>query len=254
MKENIENNIKNISLPFSDKELEKYFGNFDKFLFRINYKESLKNLESNSIIYTYLENCNIQNSLIYNYELDKNFEDFVLEYVKRDSEIIIPLLSELWIEMLLKDNSDYKPLENNDYNNFVSSFINHNGKILNSIKDLFYSINIFMEYLIVKENKNIENKIKSADKRSIKNDGLGVNVVSLRDSLRFYNFMALNNRDNIYNYEEFNIPCLNGYSILYPFSNGNTPYAMMIIYNEYYRNPEKIKKIFEKIKANSRND
>ena len=45
--------IINITLPLSDSDIEKYFGHFNEYYFRIDYGNSLDNLKTNDKIYTY---------------------------------------------------------------------------------------------------------------------------------------------------------------------------------------------------------
>ena len=242
MKNNLD--IKNIILPLSDSDIEKYFGHFNEYIFRIDYGNSLDNLKTNDKIYTYLENCGFNNILVWDYIFNEDFEKFLLEYVKQDRPITIPLLSELWVSILLKDADRTM---NPNVLEFIKSFRNKYKQEIEDIKDLLYSINIYIEALIVKEDKSIQKTIEDAEEKELKKTSIDINAISIRDSISFYKFMINNKRDKVYKYKEFTIPCYNGYSLLYPFSNGNTPYANMIIYNEMVRNPDKMQKVLNTI-------
>lgn len=236
--------IINITLPLSDSDIEKYFGHFNEYYFRIDYGNSLDNLKTNDKIYTYLENCGFNNILLWDYIFDKDFEKFLLKYVKQDRPITIPILSELWISILWKDIDNSM---NPKCLKFIKEFRKKYKQEIKDIKDLLYSINIYMEALIVKENKDIQKIIDNAEKKELKETSIDINAIALMDSISFYKFMINNKRDKVYKYKEFTIPCYNGHSLLYPFSNGNTPYANMIIYNEAVRNPDKIQKALDTI-------
>ena len=157
--------IINITLPLSDSDIEKYFGHFNEYYFRIDYGNSLDNLKTNDKIYTYLENCGFNNILLWDYIFDKDFEKFLLKYVKQDRPITIPILSELWISILWKDIDNSM---NPKCLKFIKEFRKKYKQEIKDIKDLLYSINIYMEALIVKENKDIQKIIDNAEKKELK--------------------------------------------------------------------------------------
>lgn len=209
-----------VSLPFSDEELDKYFDNIESYYFLIDLKNSsYKNSKILTYIYNSGMNCDI---LLDNFDCD--LEELALEYVKTDKLMNLSSLNELWVTILIASiNKSYFQTKNEEYKKFISDFISTHQDIINEILLMFTSLKSMLI-------KTLLNDIDGDNEKKItkKFTQIGRNVISLRNSINFWNvFALLEYKEDYENYEEFHDNSFEGKKIAFFFINEFNPLSLI---------------------------
>lgn len=220
-----------ITLPLSEDEISKYMGDFDKLDFSLDYANTRKNM-SNEQILNYISNCDIKNIRIINFELNDDFMDLLIQYVKFDRELDIPVLSEHWNAILAIKQAYYTVPE---YQEFMDTFKLKYSKYIEEINSFFYSVHKMLCNVIVPSDKDLEEEIKSSDNRKL--ELVGPNVVSISKNSRFWSYIGMLKMDKMYVFDEFINPIMNGNTLVSYFLSDCTPYKAMYSYNKLIVDP-----------------
>lgn len=215
------------TLPFDSNTLYSISQFLEKYLFTIDYKESIKNFnDDNEKFLNYIKNCNMK-VLLENYDYDELFADLLLQYVKLDRRLNIAALSDTWVEILYTDND--KNIKNQGLLDFIKSFRSKYKDTIKEINDFFYSMNIQLSKLIT------ETEEEPKDMISLKE--VNCNVVSISNGVQFYTYIA-NVEGTNNSYEEFYKPVMDGNTLVSYFLTKSGPYKAMYIYNQLILHPE----------------
>lgn len=255
-----------ISLPLSQDKIIKYIDEFkDKDTVFVVNNIGTTNMEPHKIL-TFFANCEINNvgiSTIFNDNFDNILEVYpklVKEYLSFDryypitsinNDLYSILLKRLnyydgldFLSTLFKDNNGRKYIDRqNKLNDAISDICKDQ---LNELDEFFYSFSQIMSNMIDPNDKELDKKIKNADNNKLKY--CNINIASLAiDESHFSIYLGLLNKDKMYIYDEFTKPCIEGESIPFKILKDFTLFQMMMNYNDYYRNPEKFTKKFNKV-------
>ena len=207
----------NIKIPFTEEELDKYFDTIEDYYFIISLKNSeYKDNKILNYIYNTGMTCDIDLSEC-EYE---DIEKILLSYIKTNKIISIPSLNILWLKIILSYALNEKT---NDL--FISHFIKNNEEIILNLIEILYCLKIFLLNIIFEKTINAENK-------DIKD--IGNNFISLRDDPEFWEVISI--IDNLelkyYFYNQFEIPCFDGYKIAHYFYDEFTPFCIIKLCSE----------------------
>lgn len=201
----------NITLPFSDEEIDKYFYDIDNYFFNINYDKT--ELKGQALI-NYIANSNMKCNICFN-ESSTGLEELLAEYIKTNRIVSIPSLNQLWNEIILSYllNDSGAPDKEN--------FIKNNQELMNEV--VFY-----LEQLMIALNLMIEKEEYSQDGREeLTFELIGNNIISIKNDNLFWEIM------NILPYPEKEYYCpmfreyvYDGYTILYHFLNDFNPFGI----------------------------
>lgn len=237
-------------LPFTAEQLETVADLFDKATFSIDYKESIKNFDNdNNKFLNYIANCNIYQVLIVNYDLDEDFSKLLIEYVKFDRELYIPVLSDVFLSILF---DTYPGIKKQAFIDFIKTFKSKYRDTCIEANNFFYSINKILSNLIDPTAKELEEEIRNA--KSAKMSRIGPNIVSLSHAVLFYNYIATVDEGPMRMYEEFTKPVMNGNTLVSYFIQQPGPYKVLYTYNQMILHPEikeNIQKQLDEINASN---
>lgn len=221
-------------VPFSKEVLSQVIDIFDKASFYIDYEESIKNFNyDNKKFLDYLTNCNMYQILLVNYKLDDKFANLLIQYMKFDRELFIPVLSDVCVSILF---DTYPGIKKQEFKDFIKTFKSKYKEILQEANNFFFSINKVLSNLIDPTNKELEEEIKNA--KDAKLTLLGPNVISLSRSVLFYNYIVSLENDTMKMYDEFIKPVMNGNTLVSYFMQQPNPYKAMYMYNQMILHPE----------------
>ena len=106
-------------IPFSQDQLEKVMDLFQKATFTIDYKGSIGNFNNdNEKFLNYIANCNILQVLLVNYELDEQFADLLIKYMKFDRYLYIPALADVSLSLLY---DTYPGIKKQEFKDFIKA-------------------------------------------------------------------------------------------------------------------------------------
>lgn len=243
-----EDKIVEVALPIEKEDMVKLFNHLSEYTFSIDYKKSLDNLKSNNKILTYIANCEMINTLLREYEYDDNLEDLLLEYIKFDRPVSVPILSDIWCSIL---NNKDKYISDEKLLDFIKLFRENHKDIIDECNSFFYSLKKALENIIVPTAKDLEDKIAVAEPNKLKL--CGINIVSLEDAVDFYQYIGHLDLGKIYLYDEFVHNVLNGMSVTYHFITEDPFFRNLYIYNKFNSNPKeetkKLKAILDKLNS-----
>ena len=221
-------------VPFSEEVLSQVIDIFDKASFYIDYEESIKNFNyDNKKFLDYLTNCNMYQILLVNYKLDDKFANLLIQYMKFDRELFIPVLSDVCVSILF---DTYPGIKKQKFIDFIKTFKAKHGDTIIEAKDFFYSLNKILSSIIDPTNGALQKEIKKA--QEAKMSRIGVNIASLSNCSLFYNYIASLEQDKMRMYEEFIKPVMNGNTLVSYFLMQPGPYKAMYVYNQAILHPE----------------
>lgn len=225
-----------LKLPLTKEQIDEYMDLFPTSFFSIDYNGSSFN--TNEDFLNYIANCDMKKVLLANYELDDKFTDLLLKYIRFDRDLNIPLLSELWGSILYnRTTSMTKPT----LVEFKKKFIKNNGDTISEINNFFYSLNKVISSMICPTDEKLDKEIKAA--KDAKLSRIGPNIVSISTSTIFYNYIASIVEDEMFMYDEFIKPVLNGNTLVSYFLTNDTPYKAFMIYNQIITDPNKAEEV-----------
>lgn len=241
-----QNKIFDIYLPIPKEEIVNYFNHFSEYTFNIDYKKSIENLKSNHKFLTYISNCEIIDVLLDNYDFDNDFEDLLLEYIKTNTPVSVPILADVWCSILY--NKD-EFITDDDLLKFIRRFRENHKDIIKECNEFFFSLNKALENIIVPTDKDLEEKITKAESNHL--ELCGLNIVSLENAVDFYQYIGSIHLDKLYIYDEFTHNVLNGMSVTRFFILNDPFYRNLYTYNRIAANPQeegnKIQKILDEL-------
>lgn len=221
-------------IPFSQDQLGKVMDLFQKATFTIDYKGSIVNFNNdNEKFLNYIANCNILQVLLVNYELDEQFADLLIKYMKFDRYLYIPALADVSLSLLY---DTYPGIKKQKFIDFIKTFKAKHGDTIIEAKDFFYSLNKILSSIIDPTNGVLQKEIKEA--QEAKMSRIGVNIASLSNCSLFYNYIASLEQDKMRMYEEFIKPVMNGNTLVSYFLIQPGPYKAMYVYNQAILHPE----------------
>lgn len=215
-----------ITLPLSEEDISKYMDKFSTIDFTLDYKNTRKNLNNEQIL-NYIANCEMKHLRIINFVLDDDFMDLMIQYIKLDRELNIPVLSEHWNAILAIEKAAYTVPE---YQEFMDTFKLKYSKYIEEINYFFYSINKMLSNVIVPDDETLKKEIKNSENNKL--SLVGPNVVSISKNPRFWSYIGLLKMDKMYVFDEFINPVLNGNTLVSYFLTDATPYKAMYVHNK----------------------
>lgn len=221
-----------LTLPLTAEELSEYMDKFQSVVFAIDFKTSKKNL-SNEEMLNYIANCNIKTVHLYNYEFDSEFENFIIEYARFDRELNIEPINETWTTILYYNRSN---IVDEKYNAFIKNFRQKYPTLIEEADNFFYSMNRVVWASINENAVDIIEEVKKAKNNKLK--FFGPNIVSFSKASNFWTYVAKLRKDEVYMYDEFVKPVIDGNTIISYFLNGYNPYKVYMIMDRTQKDPE----------------
>ena len=207
-----------IKLPLTEKEIEKYYLQNEKYFFKIKVKDSMELTPKQFI--NYIINIGLDCDLIINETPDTYITEIIKEYLMTNREVSIQILNKILInslkDMIMK--TEY-PMN--------KSLIDNNKEFLLEVIDTLVNLKFATEIMIA---GNIyDNEILKLE--PVKNNIIGNNLISLRKDEAFWNlYMLLEfvEKKEIKYYKNFTELTLKGYSMLYFIVSEKNPIGIAV--------------------------
>lgn len=220
---NQKNLIKQIwtKIPFSDKELDTYFDDIESYFFHIDLDNS--QYGGNKLL-TYIYNSGMKANIESNHFSDK-LEELLLEYIKTNKIISIQSLNDIWTTILLNriNVKDFNG-NNSEYNNFINFFIEKHRDIVDELLSVSKGLKTFLLNMVISDDDDSLPDEEICTK-TFKN--VGQNIVSLRNSIIFWDLLAKLETIDDYLYKEFVTDSFDGKKIAYFFFSEFNPLGIL---------------------------
>lgn len=207
-----------IKLPLTEKEIEKYYLQNEKYFFKIKVKDSMELTPKQFI--NYIINIGLDCDLIINETPDTYITEIIKEYLMTNREVSIPILNKIIINALQDIIMKTEYPMNKD-------FIDNNKEFLLEVIDTLVNLKFATEIMIA---GNIyDNEILKLE--PVKNNIIGNNLISLRKDEAFWNlYMLLEfvEKKEIKYYKNFTELTLKGYSMLYFIVSEKNPIGIAV--------------------------
>ena len=218
-----------IKLPLTEKEIEKYYLQNEKYFFKIKVKDSMELTPKQFI--NYIINIGLDCDLIINETPDTYITEIIKEYLMTNREVSIPILNKIIINALQDIIMKTEYPMNKD-------FIDNNKEFLLEVIDTLVNLKFATEIMIAGD--IYDNEILKLD--PVENNIIGNNLISLRKDEAFWNlYMLLEfvEKKEIKYYKNFTELTLKGYSMLYFIVSEKNPIGIAvntIKKNKFYYN------------------
>nr|DAX41814.1 MAG TPA: hypothetical protein [Caudoviricetes sp.] len=206
----------NVSLPFTNDELEKYFDDIESYFFHIDLDRSKY---TGHKLLTYIYNSGMRaniESTGYSEQLD----ELLIEYIRSDRIIDISSLNELWTQIILKRIGIIKYTDNTDLSRYIDKFVKCNGELVDEIILAISSLKRF--FMEISNNDDIDHSTFTSSFEQV-----GLNFISLRNGMFFWTIFGALPAAESYQYEEFIKPVFNGKRIAGIFREEFNPIGML---------------------------
>ncbi len=217
------------ALPLSDEQLDEYFESIEDYMFFIDLDPT--ELDARSML-NYIYNSGMESDIKINEVTPENTEKLnalMLEYVKTDKLVYIPLLSDLWGSVCL--HTMFTDLESPDaeVHAFVTQFIEKHKELADEVTEAVASLYFFLLSMMI----DGDTKQNGFPRKKLA-EGIGANLVNLRRSGNFWSFfMNINDyKGEIYNIENFEEFKYDGFTIAHYFLEEFSPFTSIVAMNQ----------------------
>jgi len=205
---NMNENIIKTQIPFDDELLDKCLNDDDGSLYVIEFdKSQYKDVRFLNYIY----NLELKNFIVNFQNLSTELSDILIEYITINKILSVDIFNRIWINVLEKHLFN-KHYDNEQYDAFLSEFINKNHNIIEELSIILCSLKSYLLQFTFNKNFDITKYLNNSEEFK----QIGINLVSLRNSITFWNlFEELDNAKNINikKYKNFYNNSFEGYNI-----------------------------------------
>lgn len=204
-----------VTLPFTEEQLDDYFDTIDQYYFLVNLSESEY---GGKALLNYIYNTSMECDIEVN-SYNEKLEELLVEYVQTDKLLSIPVLNDIWID-ILHNYAVSDQIEDPAYQRFILLFIQNNRKLVEELALVLSCLKIFLINIVVED--NIDGPVKEFE--LVKN-----NIISLRNGSNFWPlFLDLDTLNLPYcYYPQFERTVFDGYKISHYFYDEFTPLSLL---------------------------
>lgn len=208
------------TLPFTDEELDTYFDDIESYFFHVHLDNSKYGGRQ---LLTYIYNSGMKANIESDHFSEK-LEELLIEYIKTSKLVNIQSLNDIWVTILLNrlGVQEYNG-KDADYISFIRSFIEKHASI---VDELLKDLTALKKFLMVTAISD-EEDLPSEEKCTHAFNEIGQNIVSLRNSVLFWDFFAKLKDTDEYYYEEFVTNSFDGRKIAYFFFSEFNPLGLL---------------------------
>lgn len=208
-------------IPLSEEELDRYFDSMEEQTFLLDYENSpYQGRKFLNYVYNSGMTCDL---LLTSYT--EALEDLLWDFIGYDKELDIPVLEDLWCE-ILSYNPD-KEKEDKELAAFCKHFRKAYSDQVAELSMVLKSSKKHMLYILADLDE--EGRIDDAEERAYP-EYVGKNWISIRHSSLFWQLSSDISIDGeAYNYKEFFKLYYGGYRIAARFFSEFTPYSVLAV-------------------------